>query len=212
MSFSTLKQDDTDNFDNFSDKKKIKIKRQVEELLKKKRNGDKLDENQLNKLKKYAWIYEKKDDIKEKYYTTNPNRKTKRQIKKEKNDEYIKKKKVKEKKRKEKERKRRKKENERQENKRIKEEEEENKKIKEEEEEQRREKERREKERRMEISSNEIYESFKILELDYTTDIRIIKKKFHKLSLIYHPDKGGDKVICQNINNAYTLLTDMFKN
>lgn len=35
-----------------------------------------------------------------------------------------------------------------------------------------------------------------------------IKKAFHKLMLIHHPDKGGDHETCQKIISAYVMLTE----
>jgi len=52
---------------------------------------------------------------------------------------------------------------------------------------------------------------YKILEIkDYTCTEEIIKKKYHKLSLKYHPDKNnGDKIYeekFKDINEAYDIL------
>lgn len=52
---------------------------------------------------------------------------------------------------------------------------------------------------------------YKILEIkDYTCTKEIIKKKYHKLSLKYHPDKNnGDKIYeekFKDINEAYDIL------
>lgn len=47
-----------------------------------------------------------------------------------------------------------------------------------------------------------------ILCIPANSDLAIIKKAFHKLMLANHPDKGGNKEICQKIISAYVLVKE----
>lgn len=49
---------------------------------------------------------------------------------------------------------------------------------------------------------------WEILGIPENSSLDIIKKAFRKLMLINHPDKGGDKDICQKIISAYVILTE----
>ena len=204
MNFSVLKHE---NSDDVSDKRINKIRKQVDELLKKKQRGEKLDENQSDKLNKYTWMYEKKN--KDKYYIANPNRKTKRQINKEKRNENMNKRNIKVKLSKDKEKYKKIQETIRQEKKRI--EEEENKKRQENKKRKRQEEEERERDyKKKDTTTTNIIKNLRILELYNTTDYTIITKQYKKLCLKHHPDKGGDKVNFQQINNAHEELKLIF--
>jgi hypothetical protein len=52
--------------------------------------------------------------------------------------------------------------------------------------------------------------AYEILEMDATTDLRYLKKQYHKLALLHHPDKNGNtdesKLKFQDINEAYEFL------
>ncbi|XP_070589409.1 translocation protein SEC63 homolog [Erythrolamprus reginae] len=52
------------------------------------------------------------------------------------------------------------------------------------------------------------YNPYEILQLDPGASISEIKKQYRLLSLIHHPDKGGDEVKFMNIAKAYAALTD----
>eukprot|EP00116_Pleurobrachia_bachei_P002077 sb/3462339/ len=52
------------------------------------------------------------------------------------------------------------------------------------------------------------YNPFVILGIDPEATQKEIKKAYKKLSLVHHPDKGGDEQIFVNINKAYQALTD----
>lgn len=54
--------------------------------------------------------------------------------------------------------------------------------------------------------SNKDY--YKILGIQKDASDNEIKKAFHKLALVNHPDKGGDKETFQKINVAYETLSD----
>ena len=56
-----------------------------------------------------------------------------------------------------------------------------------------------------------IYNPFKILKLDYNADEVSIKKAYRKLSMKYHPDKGGDVKKFQLITKAYLYLLNKIK-
>jgi hypothetical protein len=52
--------------------------------------------------------------------------------------------------------------------------------------------------------------AYEILEMDASTDLKYLKKQYHKLALLYHPDKNGNtdesKLKFQTINEAYEYL------
>jgi curved DNA-binding protein CbpA len=52
--------------------------------------------------------------------------------------------------------------------------------------------------------------AYEILEMDATTDLKYLKKQYHKLALLHHPDKNGNtdesKLKFQDINEAYEFL------
>jgi len=52
---------------------------------------------------------------------------------------------------------------------------------------------------------------YEILECQMTDSFDIIKKNYKRLSLIYHPDKGGDNDKFVEINAAYHILSDPIK-
>lgn len=47
-----------------------------------------------------------------------------------------------------------------------------------------------------------------ILGIPVDSPLSVIKTAFRKLILINHPDKGGDKEVCQKIISAYVILTE----
>ncbi len=47
---------------------------------------------------------------------------------------------------------------------------------------------------------------YAILGIDKSATKEEIKKAFHKLAHIHHPDKGGDEQKFKEINNAYNIL------
>ena len=47
---------------------------------------------------------------------------------------------------------------------------------------------------------------YQTLGLEKTSSQEEIKKKFRKLSMKHHPDRGGDKETFQKINEAYQTL------
>jgi len=49
---------------------------------------------------------------------------------------------------------------------------------------------------------------YKILSVDHDTDANTIKKRYYKLSMKYHPDKGGDPKIFDEVCQAYKVLTE----
>jgi DnaJ family protein A protein 2 len=49
---------------------------------------------------------------------------------------------------------------------------------------------------------------YNILEVSNNATQDEIKKKFRKLVVIHHPDKGGDPDKFKEINNAYEILSD----
>lgn len=59
------------------------------------------------------------------------------------------------------------------------------------------------------MSNKEDY--YKILGVSKDASDNEIKKAFHKLALLNHPDKGGDKETFQKINVAYETLSDTDK-
>ena len=52
------------------------------------------------------------------------------------------------------------------------------------------------------------YNPFTILGIDPSATTKEIKKAYKKLSLVHHPDKGGDEQMFVQINKAYQALTD----
>lgn len=64
------------------------------------------------------------------------------------------------------------------------------------------------------ITSSQVSKAFKILRLQPTSDIQVIKKSFLNLMLEYHPDHSSsnetDKIVA--IRNAYLLLRKYFEN
>ena len=137
------------------------------------------------------------------HYPTNPTRETKREKKIKKQKEFLNKKKVKEKFRKEKEREEKKLDEEYTFKKRQKNfEEEMNQEGK---------RERRKKEVINQSFDTNILNYFKIMEIPPTKDFKIIKKRYHELSKIYHPDKGGNQEKFKILLNAYQELEDKYK-
>lgn len=62
-----------------------------------------------------------------------------------------------------------------------------------------------------EIATNEISNTntdkyYKALGLENTATLEEVKKAYHTLALQYHPDKGGDPVKFNEIQNAYDCL------
>ena len=49
---------------------------------------------------------------------------------------------------------------------------------------------------------------YKILEIERNATDEDIKKSFRKLSLIHHPDKGGNEDKFKEINEAYMTLSN----
>ena len=50
---------------------------------------------------------------------------------------------------------------------------------------------------------------YQVLELDYNASTKDIKKSFHALAKVYHPDKNkGEDSVFKNINLAYEILSD----
>lgn len=49
---------------------------------------------------------------------------------------------------------------------------------------------------------------YAILEVEHSSTEKEIKKKYYKLSMKFHPDKGGDADIFSQICEAYTVLTE----
>ena len=52
------------------------------------------------------------------------------------------------------------------------------------------------------------FNPFEIIGVDEAASEREIKKAYRKLSLIHHPDKGGDEATFQQLSAAYRALTD----
>lgn len=47
-----------------------------------------------------------------------------------------------------------------------------------------------------------------ILGIPINSDMSTIKKAFHNLIKIHHPDKGGDPELCKKIIAAYVMLSE----
>jgi len=52
---------------------------------------------------------------------------------------------------------------------------------------------------------------YELLEINPKCSIYDIKKKYIKLALIYHPDRGGDAQKFIKITEAYSILSDIDK-
>ena len=52
---------------------------------------------------------------------------------------------------------------------------------------------------------------YDLLEINSNCSIYDIKKKYIKLALIYHPDRGGDAQKFIKITEAYSILSDIDK-
>lgn len=52
------------------------------------------------------------------------------------------------------------------------------------------------------------YDPYKILSLELEADPAEIRRKYHELSKLHHPDKGGDAQTFDEIVKAYKALTD----
>lgn len=48
---------------------------------------------------------------------------------------------------------------------------------------------------------------YKILEVDSSSDEKVIKKSYYKLSYKHHPDKKGDPLVFAEITEAYNILS-----
>ncbi|GAA6013940.1 hypothetical protein JCM10207_000179 [Rhodosporidiobolus poonsookiae] len=58
------------------------------------------------------------------------------------------------------------------------------------------------------LKKSKMVDYYKILGVQNTaTDVEL-KKAYRKMSLIHHPDKGGDEVVFKSVNEAYSILTD----
>jgi len=49
---------------------------------------------------------------------------------------------------------------------------------------------------------------YKILGIPLTATFSEIKRAFHKLIMLHHPDRGGDNETARKIIAAYTILTE----
>jgi len=58
----------------------------------------------------------------------------------------------------------------------------------------------------------EFKEALEILGILSFTNANEVKKRYLKLSRIYHPDIGGDKEKFEKINKAYKIIEDYIKN
>ena len=58
------------------------------------------------------------------------------------------------------------------------------------------------------MSSFKLYD---ILQIDKNASQEEIKKKFKKLAVLNHPDKGGDPEKFKDITHAYEILSDETK-
>ena len=52
------------------------------------------------------------------------------------------------------------------------------------------------------------FDPFDVLGVDESATDREIKKAYRQLSLVHHPDKGGDEEAFREVNAAYRALTD----
>ena len=59
--------------------------------------------------------------------------------------------------------------------------------------------------------SNTIIEALNYFGLQGNINYTDIKKKYRELALKHHPDKGGDTIIFQKIQNYYALLGEKYK-
>lgn len=49
---------------------------------------------------------------------------------------------------------------------------------------------------------------YSILQIEPDCDTNSVKKSYYKLSMVHHPDKGGDPLLFGEINEAYEVLID----
>jgi DnaJ-domain-containing protein 1 len=55
-------------------------------------------------------------------------------------------------------------------------------------------------------------QAFSVLGLSYPSSWKEIKTRYRQLAMNHHPDRGGDKVVLQEINEAYETLKKAFRN
>lgn len=61
------------------------------------------------------------------------------------------------------------------------------------------------------VLHDKIEESLKYFQLPKQTTYDTIKKRYRELALKYHPDKGGDLKIFQEIQEHYLILANKYK-
>jgi len=62
------------------------------------------------------------------------------------------------------------------------------------------------------VSFDEFKEALEVLGILSYSSANEVKKRYLKLSKIYHPDKGGDKEKFEKINKAYKIINEYIKN
>ena len=61
---------------------------------------------------------------------------------------------------------------------------------------------------RVEEANFEVFDPYEILGLDSGAELAVVKKAYRALSLLHHPDKGGDSKVFNKIVLAYKALSD----